>query len=146
MTWEETQTGREALMRLRQCADLAERWETIFIILEGSLPILKCRKWMDFPDQTHTNDPRLQGLPILMHSSLSGQCNVEKGGGGRDRLCVKFHPTDLRDKLLEHLGGRKDYRRPNFLPLLFIEGLRPTELMGSLRDPSEQKSWRVQRA
>jgi two-component system, chemotaxis family, chemotaxis protein CheV len=111
MTWEETQTGREALIRLRQCADLAEKLgETVFYYFGGVITDIEMPEMDGFSLTKHIRaDPRLQGLPILMHSSLSGQCNVEKGEAvGVTGYVSKFHPTDLRDKLLEFLGGRKD--------------------------------------
>ena len=46
----------------------------------------------------------LKDLPTLMHSSLSGQCNVEKGKAlGVTDYVTKFQPTELRDKLIQHL-------------------------------------------
>ncbi|MCA9467364.1 MAG: chemotaxis protein CheV [Nitrospira sp.] len=111
MSWEETQTGREALNRLRQCAELAEKLEQpISHYFSGVITDIEMPEMDGFSLTKHIReDPRLQGLPVLMHSSLSGQCNVDKGKSvGVTDYVTKFHPTELRDKLLEHLG-RKPY-------------------------------------
>ncbi|MGE0473020.1 MAG: chemotaxis protein [Nitrospirales bacterium] len=109
MSWEETQTGREALNRLRQCADLCEKLDqSIFQYFVGIITDIEMPEMDGFSLTKHIReDPRLQDLPVLMHSSLSGQCNVDKGKSvGVTDYVTKFHPTDLRDKLLEHIGQK----------------------------------------
>jgi two-component system chemotaxis response regulator CheV len=107
MKYEETQTGKEALTRLRQYADLGDKTErTIFDFVVGVITDIEMPEMDGFSLTKHIReDSRLQGLPILMHSSLSGRCNVDKGKilGVTDYV-TKFHPTELRDKLVEHLG------------------------------------------
>ncbi|MGD9849809.1 MAG: chemotaxis protein [Nitrospirales bacterium] len=109
MTWEETQTGREALNRLRQCAELCEKLDqSILQYFVGIITDIEMPEMDGFSLTKHIReDPRLQELPVLMHSSLSGQCNVDKGKSvGVTDYVTKFHPTDLRDKLLEHIGQK----------------------------------------
>jgi len=107
MKYEETQTGKEALTRLRQYADLGDKTErTIFDFVVGVITDIEMPEMDGFSLTKHIReDSRLQELPVLMHSSLSGQCNVDKGKTlGVTDYVTKFHPTELRDKLVEHLG------------------------------------------
>jgi two-component system chemotaxis response regulator CheV len=108
MKWEETQTGKEALTRLRQIAQVAEdAGQAVQEFLAGVITDIEMPEMDGFSLTKHIReDPRLQGLPILMHSSLSGQCNIERGRSmGVTDYVTKFHPADLRDKLIKHLGG-----------------------------------------
>ncbi len=42
------------------------------------------------------SDPQLQAMPVLMHSSLSGQANIDKGKqAGCDEYMVKLDPQSL---------------------------------------------------
>ena len=110
MKWEETQTGKEALTRLRHYADLAEMAErSIFDFFVGVITDIEMPEMDGFSLTKHIRgDPRLQALPILMHSSLSGQCNVEKGKSlGVTDYVTKFQPAELRDKLIQHLVRSK---------------------------------------
>jgi len=107
MKWEETQTGKEALTRLRELADKAEvAGKTIYDYLAGVITDIEMPEMDGFSLTKHIReDPRFQGLPILMHSSLSGECNVEKGKAmGVTDYVTKFQPAELRDKLIKHLG------------------------------------------
>jgi len=107
MKYEETQTGKEALTRLRHYADLGEKMErTIFDFVGGVITDIEMPEMDGFSLTKHIReDPRLQGLPVLMHSSLSGQCNMEKGKTlGVTDYVTKFHPMELRDKLVQHFG------------------------------------------
>ena len=49
-------------------------------------------------------DPRLAHLPVILHSSLTGTCNMKKGRtvGATDYI-TKFDARMLRDKLTHHL-------------------------------------------
>ncbi len=110
--WEETQTGKEALTRLRHYADLADSTgKSIFDFLSGVVTDIEMPEMDGFSLTKHIRgDARIQGLPILMHSSLSGQCNVEKGKSlGVTDYVTKFHPKELRDKLIKHLGNSQPH-------------------------------------
>ncbi len=51
-------------------------------------------------------DPRLAGIPVIMHSSLSADANQELGKGvGADAYVPKFQPVELAAKLQEILSG-----------------------------------------
>ncbi len=107
MKWEETQTGKEALTRLRQLTEAAEEaGQTIYDVLAGVITDIEMPEMDGFSLTKHIRqDPRMQGLPILMHSSLSGQCNIEKGKEmGVTDYVTKFQPTELRDKLIKHFA------------------------------------------
>jgi len=107
MKWEETQTGKEALSRLRHLADVAEdAGQSVYDFLAGVITDIEMPEMDGFSLTKHIReDSRLLELPILMHSSLSGQCNVEKGKSmGVTDYVTKFQPTELRDKLIKYLG------------------------------------------
>jgi two-component system chemotaxis response regulator CheV len=107
MKWVETQTGKEALTRLRQMADVAEdAGQSIYEFLDGVITDIEMPEMDGFSLTKHIReDLRLQELPILMHSSLSGHCNVEKGKSmGVTDYVTKFQPAELRDKLIKYLG------------------------------------------
>lgn len=107
MKWEETQTGKEALTRLRHYAEVAEdAGQSIYDFLAGVITDIEMPEMDGFSLTKHIReDSRLKNLPILMHSSLSGQCNVERGKlMGVTDYVTKFHPAELRDKLIKHFG------------------------------------------
>jgi len=107
MKWEETQTGKEALTRLRHYAEVAEgAGQSIYDFLAGVITDIEMPEMDGFSLTKHIReDSRMQNLPILMHSSLSGQCNIEKGKSmGVTDYVTKFQPAELRDKLIKHLG------------------------------------------
>ena len=54
------------------------------------------------------NDPRLSGLHVMLHTSLSGvfnQAMVEKVGA--DDFLAKFHPDELAQRVLKQLEQRQ---------------------------------------
>jgi len=105
MKYEETQTGKEALHRLRKYAELGDKTgRTICDFFAGVITDIEMPEMDGFSlTKAIREDVRLQVLPVLMHSSLSGQCNVEKGKSlGVTDYVSKFHPTELRDKLIQH--------------------------------------------
>lgn len=53
-------------------------------------------------------DPRMEGLPVIMHSSLTAQANQAMGRGvGADAYVSKFQPVELADTLTHFLVGNK---------------------------------------
>lgn len=51
------------------------------------------------------NDSRFDGIPVIMHSSLSAEANMSLGKGvGADAYVAKFEPRELSNKLVEMLG------------------------------------------
>ena len=108
LIWEETCTGKEALQRLRFFADAAaETGQSLTNYVDGVLTDIEMPEMDGFSLTKHLReDPRFMGIPILMHSSLSGSCNVEKGRTvGVTDFVTKFDPKILREKLIQHLGA-----------------------------------------
>ena len=106
--WEETCTGKEALDRLRQYAENAEEaGQPITDYVEGILTDIEMPEMDGFSlTKNIRQDPRFVEIPILMHSSLSGSCNVEKGKSvGVTDFVTKFDPKILRQKLIQHIGN-----------------------------------------
>ena len=55
------------------------------------------------------SDSRFDGIPVIMHSSLSAEANMSLGKGvGADAYVAKFEPRELSTKLVEMLGGNKN--------------------------------------
>lgn len=105
--WEECITGKEALQRLQQWAKFAEEsGKTIADFVDVVLTDIEMPEMDGFTlTKFIREDARLNRLPVLMHSSLSGFCNVEKGKAvGVTDYVTKFDPKELRDKLLEILA------------------------------------------
>ena len=105
--WEETCTGKEALHRLRFYAQDAENTgQPLTTYIDGLLTDIEMPEMDGFSLTKHLRqDARFAKLPILMHSSLSGSCNVEKGKSvGVTDFVTKFDPKVLRQKLIQHLA------------------------------------------
>jgi two-component system chemotaxis response regulator CheV len=94
--------GREALHHLQGMADrgVSPRDELLMVISDVEMP--------DMDGYSLTTeirrDPRMQGLYVLLHSSLSGVFNnamVSKVGA--DRFIAKFSANDLAEGILERL-------------------------------------------
>ena len=105
--WEETCTGKEALNRLRFFAqDCEETGQPLTTFIDALLTDIEMPEMDGFSLTKHIRqDPRFAGLPILMHSSLSGSCNVEKGKSvGVTDFVTKFDPKVLRQKLIQHVA------------------------------------------
>lgn len=56
--------------------------------------------------KTIKNDPRMEGVPVIMHSSLSGMSNQKLGiSVGVDEYVPKFEPQRLAETLARRLGA-----------------------------------------
>jgi two-component system chemotaxis response regulator CheV len=56
--------------------------------------------------KTIKNDPRFSGIPVIMHSSLSGMSNQQLGKSvGVDEYVAKFEPQRLSEALERRLLG-----------------------------------------
>ncbi|MDP1757901.1 MAG: response regulator, partial [Pseudohongiella sp.] len=50
------------------------------------------------------SDPRLAHLPVVLHSSLTGSCNQEKGAQvGATDYVTKFDPKEFSSKLMRYI-------------------------------------------
>lgn len=59
-------------------------------------------------------DPRFSGVPVIMHSSLSGMSNQQLGKSvGVDEYVPKFEPQKLSETLTRRLMGSVPVARPN---------------------------------
>ncbi|HEX2056477.1 MAG TPA: chemotaxis protein [Nitrospiraceae bacterium] len=105
-TFIQTTTGQEAWTQLQELAEQASAAgkpsvDQIHIVLSD----------IEMPDMdgfTLTKsiraDPRLAHLPVILHSSLTGTCNMEKGRSvGASDYITKFDPKALGEKLQQHL-------------------------------------------
>ncbi|WP_447968326.1 chemotaxis protein [Nitrospira sp. M1] len=105
--WEEACTGKEAWNRLRAIAQDAEiTGQPLDKYVDALLTDIEMPEMDGFSLTKHIRqDPRLAGLPILMHSSLSGSCNLDKGKSvGVTDFVTKFDPNVLREKLIQHVA------------------------------------------
>ena len=110
MSYIMTTTGEEAWTKLQALADQAtlegkERVDYIQCILSD----IEMPEMDGFTLTKHIRaDPRLAHLPVVLHSSLTGVCNMEKGKvvGASDYI-TKFDAKVLSQKLLFHLSERK---------------------------------------
>ncbi|MBI3603497.1 MAG: chemotaxis protein CheV [Nitrospirae bacterium] len=100
-------TGREAWDQLRALADKAEaEHKTVREELQLILSDIEMPDMDGFTlSKQISGDPRFAGIPILLHSSLTGVCNVEKGKSvGATDYITKFDPKILAEKILHYVG------------------------------------------
>lgn len=107
MTFEEASTGKEALERVRALADRAQELGKEFTQMVQV--ILTDIEMPEMDGFTFTKlvraDPRTGSIPILMHSSLSGNCNIEKGKSvGVTDYVTKFDARHLQEVILKVFG------------------------------------------
>jgi len=103
MTYEEVTTGKEAWERMKMLAERAELLNKDFQdILQLVLTDIEMPEMDGFTFTKHVrSDARFGNIPILMHSSLSGTCNVEKGKVvGVTDYVTKFDAKHLREVIL----------------------------------------------
>lgn len=106
LSYDETMTGKEAWERLQQVAEQAEEiGKHVSDLIQLVLTDIEMPEMDGFTLTKHIrSDPRFVALPVLMHSSLSGACNVEKGKAvGVTDYVTKFDPKVLRDTLVKYL-------------------------------------------
>ncbi|MDT7041877.1 chemotaxis protein [Candidatus Nitronereus thalassa] len=99
MTYEEVSTGKEAWERMKMHAERAELLGKDFQdIMQLVLTDIEMPEMDGFTFTKHVrSDGRFGNIPILMHSSLSGTCNVEKGKVvGVTDYVTKFDAQHLR--------------------------------------------------
>ncbi|HJT18908.1 MAG TPA: chemotaxis protein [Nitrospira sp.] len=102
----QTTTGKEAWDYLRELADQAAREGSLQV--QGVNLVLSDIEMPDMDGFTLTRniraDPRLAHLPVILHSSLTGTCNQDKGRqvGATDYI-TKFDPKTFAEKLIRHM-------------------------------------------
>ena len=107
MTHEDMNTGREALVRARAIADqAAAQGKPLEEVLQLILTDIEMPEMDGFTFTKHIReDVRFAKIPILMHSSLSGNCNVEKGRAvGVTDYVTKFDAKHLREVIHRVFG------------------------------------------
>ena len=109
MTYEEVTTGKEAWERMNIIAERAERQGCDFQkIVQLVLTDIEMPEMDGFTFTKHVRaDPRFGNIPILMHSSLSGNCNVEHGKTvGVTDYVTKFDARHLQEVILRVFEAR----------------------------------------
>lgn len=104
MTYEEVTTGKEAWERMKALAERAEMLNKDFKdVLQLVLTDIEMPEMDGFTFTKHVrSDGRFGNIPILMHSSLSGTCNVDKGKTvGVTDYVTKFDAQQLREVILK---------------------------------------------
>ena len=106
ITFYQATTGREAWTQLAALADKAQaegksiREEVHLILSDIEMPEMD---GFALTKQVRS-DPRFNGIPIILHSSLTGVCNEEKGKSvGATDYVTKFDPKILTEKILKHI-------------------------------------------
>ncbi|MCH7614298.1 MAG: chemotaxis protein CheV [Nitrospinae bacterium] len=100
MTYEEATTGKEAWERMQAIAEQAAREDRdVQELVAMILTDIEMPEMDGFTFTKHVRaDPRFGNIPILMHSSLSGTCNVEHGKNvGVTDYVSKFDARHLRE-------------------------------------------------
>lgn len=101
-------TGQEAWERLLEIADKASaigkpvRDEIHIILSDIEMPDMD-----GFALTKHIRaDPRFTDIPVILHSSLTGTCNKEKGKAvGATDYVTKFDPKVLGEIIARHVNG-----------------------------------------
>lgn len=94
----QTTTGQEAWSMLQHLADkAASEGKTIQDEIQMVLSDIEMPDMDGFSLTKHIrNDPRFAALPVILHSSLTGSCNTEKGKAvGATDYVPKFDPKVL---------------------------------------------------
>ncbi len=103
MTYEEATTGKEAWELMNTIAERAAQKGCDFQdIVQLVLTDIEMPEMDGFTFTKHIRaDPRFGNIPILMHSSLSGTCNVEHGKSvGVTDYVTKFDARHLREVII----------------------------------------------
>ncbi len=102
----QTTTGKEAWDYLQQLAELAVKEGATQV--HGINLVLSDIEMPDMDGFTLTKhiraDPRLAHLPVILHSSLTGTCNQDKGRQvGATDYVTKFDPKMFAEKLMQYI-------------------------------------------
>jgi two-component system chemotaxis response regulator CheV len=101
-------TGQEAWDRLGRLAEAAAaEGKSVQEVLQLVLSDIEMPDMDGFTLTKHIrSDHRFAGIPVILHSSLTGSCNSEKGKlvGATDYV-TKFDPKILRETIVRHCKG-----------------------------------------
>ena len=102
----QTTTGKEAWDYLQQLAELAVKEGATQV--RGINLVLSDIEMPDMDGFTLTKhiraDPKLAHLPVILHSSLTGTCNQDKGRQvGATDYVTKFDPKMFAEKLMKYI-------------------------------------------
>lgn len=105
LSYLETTTGKEAWDCLVRLAEQAEREGKS--VLEYVQLVVSDIEMPDMDGFTLTrqirSDPRFDGIPVILHSSLTGSCNAEKGKAmGAAEFITKFNAQALKELILRN--------------------------------------------
>ncbi len=107
-----TRNGKEAWAKLDELATRADAAHmSVYNLIQAIITDIEMPE-MDGYVLTRKikNDARFAGIPVVMHSSLSADANINVGMSvGADHYVSKFHPKELADVLRPVLeAGQKD--------------------------------------
>ena len=111
MTYVQAITGKEAWDKLQELADQAAMAGKPAV--DQIVAILSDIEMPDMDGFTLTkhirHDSRLAHLPVILHSSLTGNCNVDKGKAvGATDYITKFDAKMLAEKLALYIDGHRE--------------------------------------
>ena len=105
MKYSQTTTGREAWNQLVQTAERAEEeGKTVAEVLDLILTDIEMPEMDGFTLTKHIrSDPRFSGIPIIIYSSLIGDCSLQHGLAiGATDVVTKFNPKVLAETIQRH--------------------------------------------
>ncbi|RMH09572.1 MAG: response regulator [Nitrospirae bacterium] len=111
MTADQVTTGKEAWERMQYWADVAhEQGKTFNDLVQIILTDIEMPEMDGFSLVKHIReDSRFGQIPIVMHSSLSGSCNVDKGRSvGVTDYVTKFDAKHLRETIVKIFQGQSN--------------------------------------
>ncbi len=105
--------GRQAWDELQKLAAYAQaQGERVCTLVQAVLTDVEMPEMDGFIlTKLIKGDPRFAGIPVIMHSSLSGSSNQQLGRSvGVDEYVPKFEPQKLAEVFRRHLGQIEDSR------------------------------------
>ncbi len=110
MTYVQAITGKEAWDKLARLAQQAvDAGKTKVDQIDLIISDIEMPDMDGFTLTKHIrHDPRMAHLPVILHSSLTGSCNVDKGRAvGATDYITKFDAKMLAEKLSMHIGPKQ---------------------------------------
>jgi two-component system chemotaxis response regulator CheV len=104
----EATTGQEAWDKLGRLAEqAASEGKPVYDFVQLILSDIEMPDMDGFTLTKHIrSDHRFAAMPVILHSSLTGTCNVDKGKAvGATDYVTKFDPKVLKDMIVRHCMG-----------------------------------------